>query len=407
MKKEEISDALNMLHDDIIEETNLVRREKKKKRLHWVKWGVVAACLVLAVYAGMRMFPKKSPGNTIELPLLTISENSTDSMGFEGYMAYDISELTNQNPWKETTEISALPVYQNPLSYDENSMASGADSDKMRELLMEIAGRLGLDPVSLDITDNAPDEETKQKIIEKLQIGGDTVPEGYFEPTSLTAEAEGLKIEVDQSMTATIFFEPAISLPEEYNFTHYASYEELLKAAKYLKKEYQNLIHFEDSKINIYGGDYNINLQQVYHIEFFDAGGSQTEQIVNYNFNRIAFYCNDDGDLFLARIYQPDLSQKVGDYPIITADEASDLLSNGNYITSVPYEMAGLDYAAKVELVYRRGTREQYYMPYYCFYVEIPELEEKNGLKTYGAYYVPAVRSEYISNMPLWDGGFN
>ena len=44
MKKEHISDALNMLNDDIIEETNNVRTNAKPKR-KWVKWGVVAACL--------------------------------------------------------------------------------------------------------------------------------------------------------------------------------------------------------------------------------------------------------------------------------------------------------------------------------------------------------------------------
>ena len=46
MKKEHISDALNMLNDDIIEETNNVRTNAKPKR-KWVKWGVVAACLCL------------------------------------------------------------------------------------------------------------------------------------------------------------------------------------------------------------------------------------------------------------------------------------------------------------------------------------------------------------------------
>ena len=44
MKKEHISDALNMLNDDIIEETNNVRTNAKPKR-KWVKWGVAAACL--------------------------------------------------------------------------------------------------------------------------------------------------------------------------------------------------------------------------------------------------------------------------------------------------------------------------------------------------------------------------
>ena len=32
---------------------------------------------------------------------------------------------------------------------------------------------------------------------------------------------------------------------------------------------------------------------------------------------------------------------------------------------------------------------------------------ESDGLKTYGAYYVPAVQSEYLEGLPVWDGGFN
>ena len=119
------------------------------------------------------------------------------------------------------------------------------------------------------------------------------------------------------------------------------------------------------------------------------------------------FHCDDEGKLFIARIYQPDLSVKVGDYPIISREQARELLVNGSYLTSVPYEIPGSEYVKKVELIYRTGTHEQYFMPYYRFYVELPEEEQENGRKTYGAYYVPAVDRSYISNMPTWDGSFN
>ncbi len=45
-------------------------------------------------------------------------------------------------------------------------------------------------------------------------------------------------------------------------------------------------------------------------------------------------------------------------------------------------------------------------MPYYRFYVELPE-EKRAGLNNYGAYYVLAVEKEYLTNMPVWDGSFN
>lgn len=243
-------------------------------------------------------------------------------------------------------------------------------------------------------------------ITESFEIAGKKVPEGYFNPTKLLAEENGFRIEVDQTMTATIFFAPAQSLPEKYHFTYHSSYEDILSTAEYLKQKYKDLIGIDNPQINVYGGNYNDQLEQTYSIEFFDANGSETEQILNYNFNRIAFYCDDSGNLFMVRIHQPDLSQKAGDYPIITSEKAEELLASGNYITNVPDEMPGLEYVSKVELVYHSETYDTYFMPYYCFYVELPGKEE-NGLKTYGTYYVPAVRGDYISNMPTWNGDFN
>ena len=209
-------------------------------------------------------------------------------------------------------------------------------------------------------------------------------------------------------MTAAIFFEPAMSLPDSYNFTHFAPYEDIATAAEYLKKEYQNLIGIDNPKINISGGGYNIYQQQSYEISFFDNSGDAIDQIIQYNFNPVTFYCDDDGKLFLIRIYHPDLSHKAGDYPIISAEEAAKLLLNGNYITTVPYEMPGADSVVKVELIYRTEPYEKYYMPYYRFYVELPpEMAGKNGLKDFGAYYVPAVEKTYLANMPVWNGSFN
>ena len=168
----------------------------------------------------------------------------------------------------------------------------------------------------------------------------------------------------------------------------------------------------DDSQISISGGDYNIYFQQSYDIYFYDAGRDDIEQIINYNFYTIRFCCDDDGKLFLIWIYHPDLSLKVGDYPIITVDEAERLLSAGNYITTVPYEMPGINYVKKVELIYRTSSWEQYFMPYYRFYVELPDADmpvgtSKNGIKTYGAYYVPAVEGRYLTDMPVWNGQFN
>lgn len=402
MNIKKFSETMGEIDSKYVE--NAINYQPKQKKQIWVIWGAIAACLAIMVYAGTRRFPQETHEDMAELPMLSITENTSEGMGFEGYWAYEVSELVNANPWSESLEISTLPVFHNPLTYDEYFIASGADFNKMQEFLLEIADRFGIDTNTLTITDDVPDEETKQMI---SRMGGGVIPDGYFDPTKLIIEADGLKIEVNQAMTATIFFEPAVSLADEYNFTDYAPYEDIVAVAEHLKTEYKNLIGIDNPQMNICGGDYNIYAQQSYSIKFFDASGNDTQKIINYNFNQVTFYCNSEGELCLARICQPDLSEIVGNYPIITPKQASELLLNGNFLTSVPYEMPGSEYVRKIELVYRTGELEEYYMPYYRFYVELLEDELENGLKTYGVYYVPAVDGRYISNMPTWDGSFN
>lgn len=121
-------------------------------------------------------------------------------------------------------------------------------------------------------------------------------------------------------MTAKITFDPAVTLP---------NYDDIASVAEYLKEAYKDLLGMDNPQISISLGNHNI--------KFYNAADNVVEQIINYNFNRTVFYCDDNGDLYIARIYQPDLSEKVADYPIISTEEAKGLLLNGNYITTVPY----------------------------------------------------------------------
>lgn len=403
MKTEKLLNAIGKIDDNLI--YGAVNDAKTKKKNIWIKWSAAAAFLAFVIFSVTQFIPKSNFMEELpKLPMLSISETSSEAMGFEGYMAYEISELVNANPWNENMEISTLPVYQNPLSYDENFIEHGADFTIMKTYLLEVANRLGMDTDNLPISDNTPSAEEQAAVLEKTN--GD-IPDGYFNPTAVIAEKNGIEIEVDASLTAKITFDPAVTLPDGYVFSYDSSYDDIASVAEYLKETYKDLLGMDNPQINIYGGDYNIDLQQSYKIEFYNAANNLTDLILNYNFNRTAFYCDENGDLYMARIFQPNLSKKVADYPIISAEEAKELLLNGNYITTVPYEMPGKNYIAKRELVYRTSKHEKYYMPYYRFYVELPDMKKDNGIKLYGVYYVPAVNKAYITDMPIWDGSFN
>ena len=65
---------------------------------------------------------------------------------------------------------------------------------------------------------------------------------------------------------------------------------------------------------------------------------------------------------------------------------------------------------ARVDLLYRNESSAQVFMPYYRFLIELPGRPIGDcapNLKEYGTYYVPAVQSEYLDVLPVWDGSFN
>ncbi len=433
MRTEQLSDAMEYLDEELIREAEEARSRVVRRRPAWQRWGALAACLAVAVFAVTRVFPtaptqpgatcpppppdppasQEDPGKPFfeELPLITIESMAVGAMGYEGYLAYDFSELgSGVNPWTQEETVESLPVYKNPLSYDEMYRVSGADQDKMKALLLDVAGKLGLDTQTTPVTDNAPTEDYKKAITEKLAAVGEEVPEGYFDPTTLIMEADGVKIEVDPTLTALITFDPPVELPKGYNFSYSATSLEMRKSAAWLLENYWGLLSGMSKPTLDQGmADRNIYGERSFDVEYFDGGGSLKQQIINYNFNRVAFYNDDEGKLFLARVYAPDLSQVMGNYPIITVEEAKELLLAGNYASSVPYDLPKAEEIAGVELVYRTSSHEAVWLPYYRFLVDLPEeyRPADKTLRDYGAYYVPAVDGRYITNMPTYDGSFN
>lgn len=418
MKEIDIYTAIGDIDDELLGDV-LNEKPARKAGFKTVKWLAAAAAFALLattgfMYAGQKTVtgPDPHPEYDSCLPKIVIGDMFTGGFGFEGYVAEDISQLVNSNPWNEDMSLSTLPVYNSPLYYDDFHILVGADYRTMKEKLLSSAAGFGIDENRLVITDNAMEDADKKEVARRFEKAGVQVPEEYFKPTIVTGKKDDISIEVERDLTVTIIWENGISLPDEYNFNHFASYRDTKKTAGYIEEEFGYLINYSQPVLNIDGGDYNIYFDKSYHISFFDGAGSDRDRIVNYNFNHTDFYCNDEGKLFIARVYAPDLSQKLGDYPIITTSRAQKLLTEGFYYTSAPYDMRGEKYIAAKELVYMPRRGRGVIMPFYRFYVEIPQLRQnwnrdldpKGDIKTYGAYYVPAVEGIYIENMPVYNG---
>lgn len=407
MNAQHISDALDELDDELLDEANALR-DGPRRRTGRLRWIGAAACLALVVGLGIGMrarqdAPRSNPPEPAGLPRLPLSVEVTNpgGMGYEGYLAHDVSELISGSPWEETDSFQTLPVYRNPVEYDgAGAPVANINLDAMEARALEVANRLGIE---VEIQDNAPTEEEIANLREKLG----EIPEGYFDQTEVTAQGDGVEIIVMADLTASICFEPAQELPEEYNFGYHAPYEDMKAAADYLLGQYRGLLAMDDPQVRVVDGDYTFAGEQMYSIIAFDGAGDKTQQLLNYSFARARFSCDDEGRLWFIRLGGADLSQKVGDYPVIPPKAAEKLLAEGRYITNVPYELPGVEYVRDVELLYLTGRQEEYFMPYYRFLVELPEKARENGLNTYGAYYVPAVEEAYLTGLPVWDGRFN
>lgn len=402
MRGNEFLDKMELIDPAYIEAADT---KLKTKKTVLVKWGAMAACLCLVVVGALMIGQQGAPQppDSTNLEPITIPELGGESMGFEGYLFHDISELRNGNPWSETVGLTALPVYRNG-SYDPTGAGFpiGLSETEMRERLDHVASSLGLEVLS---TEASTDGFTL--------VDGEMVP--LTEPTAIYADTtEGeINIYADGGIDYWLPDE-GLALPDVYSLTdHDTTDEEAEIILSYLTNAYSELLGFAEPKAVSFG-DYNIygELQRRYMA--YDVSGDDVEDIINYNFRCVSFAPNDEGNLWLIRIKDGLLSaEKLGDYPIITTTEATERLTAGYYQTSVPDVFPGEEYIGKVELVYRTGRFEEMFLPYYRFYVLLPEeamantSATENGLVTYGAYYVPAIADEYIANMPTNDGRFN
>lgn len=372
MRPEDLSDALNLLEDDLLRETDLTRGLPRRapRRL-----ALLAACLaVLALLIG-----RPGPDSAQDLPLLTITPDA-NGMGFEGYRAYDIEELVSANPWREENAPTRLPVFDNPCLPGEGEAAVQPDWETMETLARQTADALA--------------DET-----------GEPVPAGQREGSRLVLEMEAVTVTVDMALTTEILFDPARPMPESCAPAGGAACD-TMAAADWLRTEYAVLLAMEDPRPAIQGGEYDLSGQKGnYSLAFFEGAGSEEEVLLHYNLEQVEFAFDSEGALFRIRLHRPDLSHKLGDYPLITAREAEEMLLAGQYLTSVPYDMPGRAYVARVELLYRSESWQSCYMPYYRFYVELPQEAGENGMKCFGAYYVPAVEPRYMADGPGWDGG--
>lgn len=314
-----------------------------------------------------------------DLPVLEVREQPEGGMGYEALRANDVSEIITGTPWTEDFSAETLPVYQNTALVNEDATPTDELLEIMKQELIDVAARF-------DVQVNP---EAIEVIMDESQ---------QFPNARVSFVNDAYSFETNMLVTTDVKPQPPIDLPPEYTFPGLETKEQLESLADYLKQEHAACIGFDNPVMVISGGDYLNDSGQLYTLGFYEDASDETEALTNFNFKLTNFHLDENGKLFVIRYFNADLSSVIGDYPIITPKEAEELLLAGKYFTTVPEEVPA-DTIRSVSLVYRNFLSEPIFIPFYRFLVELPNLAT-GDMKVFGAYYVPAVEEQYISNMP-------
>lgn len=459
MRPEQISDALNQLDNDLIRETEQVRRlakrRKKQPNINWQFIGTLAACICLLmignIVASKFIAPpidpelttggEDMPGNdTTEYDIPESEDMTAESetekptaptaatlsqeteapatepgtgevadlptfylnigMGSDGKgggTTVILDDLQNwiSSPWSEEMEFSTLPVYDN-CKFDRRAYPFGLNREEMEAWASDIVDALDTELISMEYRSYQMADKDVTGTITMVDL-----PSGYVvaetEAATITIDGRDAKIEIKNILQEGEYWMKTDLTDSEARecFNRYIDY-------------FADLLDF-DVPIAVVEKSYTTGVQKR---KFFvyDRTGDETENLLNHRYNRVEFVFSIlDGSLSEVIIHNGlSTAEKLGDYPVISATEAKELLLAGSFFTEgtkSDYRIEEKDIAG-VELMYPTSIGYETIIPYYCFYMELDEEPNSlpDGLARYRACYVPAIDSRYIENMPSYGG---
>ncbi len=322
-----------------------------------------------------------------------IAEKITPTSGAgssAAWMAYDVSELLREDPLDGQLP-GTLAVYRGTLAG--RCLNTDAMTDTMRSALTA----LGYDPSLAEdvrLTTGYDEESTQdpeavaRSLYEKFGIGSEL---DYWSGIAWMEVdlPDGGSLSVNNELTLTV----TLTGDETGALTDAQAAEEadtILKANAGLLDALGGY-----DAMGLTGGDYSYDgTRQQFWAVLYRTGETPSEQLAGYDLAQASFSADGTGKLLSLTIPGAALAESVGEYPLISREEAAALLADGSYLNAEYDESAPA--AADIEqaesyLCYT-GGRALYYVPMWCFVVDEGERENTaDGLHSYRPYYVPAV----------------
>lgn len=330
-------------------------------------------------------------------------------MGFEGVEVFELSELDTPNPWSPDLELAALPVYRNQMASRYINMARddypgvsvSITGEEMERIVQRTAAAL-----HAEILD---EKVTLVKDLDYAEIEKLASEKNANCVNQIEASCSGqITVTVSCNGDTSIQFAEPPEFPAASRISETDSAaEKSRKLLAFLCEAYPELLPY-DNPVCYHPGARNMYGEDAIYYYVFDETGDPVQDILNYSLHCATIFYVEREFLFsiwLENVYLSD-AEYLGDFPIIPEAEARALLLNGDAYTTVPndYLIDGVlsaDEIGTVELVYRCNVwLDEYFIPFYKYYVALKPVPSNHaeGLKRYGAFYVPAIEAEYLED---------
>ncbi len=363
MKGEDLFNALGKIDDRFIEAAALKKVAFYRKSIFK---GAVAAAACLCLIAGGYSVASVIMARDGDLPKIGYTI-VFDGMGYEGTDELSMKNSQDINPWNENVVLETLPVYKN-LCYNEGKLSQKyfnvLDLKKQAE---ELADKLGMSYGNTQI--------------------------------SLSQEKEVYSFSLETEKGTVRAF------PKGSNITVRESDLPLIE--KHMQSFYNKNSNSE-AETGVYN-EYSVDGELLTtKTRTYYKSGNIAEDIISFNMQ--SHYLTESGN-YLTGSSDNYLngSEKLGDYPVINLEKARVKLLRGEYISSadennVEGGKLAEDVIAKADLIYYTTGNQEYYLPYYRFFVEYSP--DDNAIQQYAYFYVCAVADEYLGEITVFDGSF-
>jgi len=350
------------------------------------------------------------PGGILSLPDIPAS-------AFEAILEAGQTHMTRNNPWHDTGHVDMLPVFRNHAITQSNppwasTLWEATDIQLSDEEWEEFIAIMHEASTSIAITAGISADRIDFAVDPMFVT---TMVDGYRGFATHQLGMRSLNVHIPPVYRERIDLPPGTSLSND------APEAEVQAAIEYLTRLLADVIPMKAPRLTNAEGLLDIGGPMTYHRQrFFDAGGSPADAILSFNFGWVEIltfdpYSPERIEIALAPHNYFEALQ-LGYYPIITAEEAREMLLEGYFISHYPDILwPGRESALKasVELIYHAPilSDEEVIMPFYRFLVEVDRPQwmqpgsdwalqfEADGQRAFARYYVPAVHRDFLEPM--------